>query len=55
MNRLEHLLENNKKWAERIKAERPNFLPDLAKQQAPEYVWIGCADSRVSADSIVGL
>lgn len=55
MNRLEHLLENNKKWAERIKAERPNFLPDLAKQQAPEYVWIGCADSRVSADNIVGL
>jgi carbonic anhydrase len=55
MNKLEHLLDNNKKWAERIKAERPNFLPDLAKQQAPEYVWIGCADSRVSADNIVGL
>jgi carbonic anhydrase len=55
MNRLDHLLENNKKWAERIKAERPNFLSDLAKQQAPEYLWIGCSDSRVSADNIVGL
>jgi len=55
VDKLNHLLENNKKWSEKIKAERPNFFPDLAKQQAPEYVWIGCSDSRVSANNIVGL
>ena len=55
MNTLEHLLENNRKWSEKIKAERPNFFPDLAAQQAPEYAWIGCSDSRVSANNIVGL
>lgn len=55
MSNLEHLLENNKKWSAQIRAERPNFFPDLAKQQAPEYVWIGCSDSRVSANNIVGL
>jgi carbonic anhydrase len=55
VNRLQHLLDNNKKYSERIKAERPNFFSDLAKQQAPEYVWIGCSDSRVSASNIVGL
>lgn len=55
MNRLEHLLDNNKKYSELVKAERPNFFSDLAKQQAPEYVWIGCSDSRVSASNIVGL
>ncbi len=55
MNRLENLLENNKKYSEKVKAERPNFFFDLAKQQAPEYVWIGCSDSRVSASNIVGL
>lgn len=55
MDKLEHLLENNRNWSEKIKAERPNFFPELAKQQAPEYVWIGCSDSRVSANNIVGL
>ncbi len=55
MNRLEHLLENNKKYSAKIKAERPEFFSDLAKQQSPEYVWIGCSDSRVSASNIVGL
>jgi carbonic anhydrase len=52
---LEHLLENNKKYSERVNAERPDFFSNLAKQQAPEYVWIGCSDSRVSASNIVGL
>ncbi len=55
MNRLEHLLDNNKKYSEKTRAERPSFFPDLAAQQAPEYVWIGCSDSRVSATNIVGL
>jgi len=52
---LQHLLENNINWSKRVKAERPNFFSDLAKQQKPEYVWIGCSDSRVSASNIVGL
>jgi len=52
---LEHLLENNKNWSKSVKAERPNFFSNLAKQQNPEYLWIGCSDSRVSANTIVGL
>lgn len=55
VNKLEHLLANNKKWSERVKLERPTFFADLAQQQNPEYVWIGCSDSRVSASNIVGL
>jgi carbonic anhydrase len=55
VNRLEHLLENNKKYSAETKSERPDFFSNLAKQQSPEYVWIGCSDSRVSASNIVGL
>ena len=55
MSRLEHLLENNKRWSAKIRRERPDFFPNLAKQQAPEYLWVGCSDSRVSASNIVGL
>ncbi len=55
MNKLEHLLENNKKWSEQVKEKRPTFFAELALQQSPEYVWIGCSDSRVSASNIVGL
>lgn len=49
------LLTNNAAWAEQINAEDPNFFPTLAKQQAPEFLWIGCSDSRVPANEIVGL
>jgi carbonic anhydrase len=52
---LEHLLENNKRWASRMTDEDPRFFADLAGQQAPEYLWIGCSDSRVSANTIVDL
>ncbi|MBX7173711.1 MAG: carbonate dehydratase [Pyrinomonadaceae bacterium] len=55
MKTLRHLLDNNKKWSENLKKTRPTFLSELAKQQNPEYVWIGCSDSRVSASNIVGL
>jgi carbonic anhydrase len=55
VNKLEHLLENNKKWSKRIEELRPDFFSNLAKQQSPEYAWIGCSDSRVSASNIVGL
>ncbi len=52
---LEDLLKNNSAWAEQILAEDPHFFEVLAKQQAPKYLWIGCSDSRVPANEIVGL
>jgi carbonic anhydrase len=52
---LPHLFANNRAWAEGIKHEDPGFFPRLAKQQSPRYMWIGCADSRVPANEIVGL
>ncbi len=52
---LEDLLQNNAKWSEEIRASDPEFFEILARQQAPEYLWIGCADSRVPANEIVGL
>lgn len=55
MEQLEHLFHNNRSWAEAIKAEDPEFFEKLAKQQSPQYLWIGCADSRVPANEIVGL
>jgi carbonic anhydrase len=55
MKTLAHLFENNRLWAERITASRPDFFPTLAAQQAPAYLWIGCSDSRVPANEIVGL
>ncbi len=55
MSELTNLLDNNVRWAEAIKAEDPKFFETLAAQQKPEYLWIGCADSRVPANEIVGL
>ncbi|WP_075185781.1 carbonate dehydratase [Teredinibacter haidensis] len=55
MNDLENLFQNNQQWANAIKAEDPEFFEKLSKQQNPEYLWIGCADSRVPANEIVGL
>ncbi|NWN91659.1 carbonate dehydratase [Marinobacter adhaerens] len=55
MGQLDHLLEKNRAWAESIKAEDPGFFQSLSNQQAPEYLWIGCADSRVPANQIVDL
>jgi carbonic anhydrase len=52
---LNHLLENNRRWSENVQQRRPGFFEDLAKQQNPEYLWIGCSDSRVAANTIVGL
>lgn len=52
---LKHLLENNQRWANRVVAQQPRFFFDLAKQQSPEFLWIGCADSRVPANEIVDL
>jgi carbonic anhydrase len=55
MPSLDHLFENNRRWAAEITAARPDFFQKLAAQQAPEYLWIGCSDSRVPANEIVGL
>lgn len=55
MRSLKHLFENNKAWADRIEVEAPGFFKKLSEQQAPEYLWIGCSDSRVPANDIVGL
>src|SRR5882757_6843176 len=49
------LLERNRAWAEKIKAEEPDFFAQLAAAQQPKYLWIGCADSRVPANEILGL
>jgi len=55
MSKLERLLKSNKEWAEKINQENPDFFKNLSKQQNPEYLWIGCSDSRVPANQIVGL
>lgn len=55
MERLNHLLENNRAWANSISANDPDFFRKLADQQNPEYLWIGCSDSRVPANQITGL
>jgi carbonic anhydrase len=52
---LDHLKANNRKWAQRKVAADAGFFQRLEAQQAPEYLWIGCADSRVPANEIVGL
>ena len=55
MSTLNRLLNSNKEWAERVSRENPDFFANLSKQQNPEYLWIGCSDSRVPANQIVGL
>ena len=55
METLEHLFENNRSWSEGIRRAQPGFFLELAQQQAPKYLWIGCSDSRVPANQIVGL
>lgn len=52
---LKHLFDNNRAWAVRMTERDPSFFQKLAEQQAPQYLWIGCADSRVPANEIIGL
>ena len=52
---LDHLKANNRAWAARKVSSDPDFFRRLARQQAPQYLWIGCSDSRVPANEIVGL
>lgn len=55
MRTLRKLFENNRAWAERLHARDPEFFATLAQQQSPDFLWIGCSDSRVPANEIVGL
>lgn len=55
MKVLKHLFDNNRKWADNRKKSDPDFFNKLALQQKPEHLWIGCSDSRVPANEIVGL
>ena len=55
MTTLAHLFKNNQAWSERVHKSNPNFFSQLANQQSPEYLWIGCSDSRVPANEIVDL
>ncbi|MEQ9464444.1 MAG: carbonate dehydratase [Haliea sp.] len=55
MKSIDELFANNRAWAQSVKTTDPDFFEKLANQQAPEYLWIGCSDSRVPANQIVGL
>ncbi len=55
MDELKHLFDNNRRWVAKMGATYPGFFEKLSKLQAPKYLWIGCADSRVPANEIVGL
>ena len=52
---VRQLLSNNRFWAESLRARDPDFFARLARQQRPEFLWIGCSDSRVPANEVVGL
>ena len=55
MNKLPELFANNRRWASDVESGQPGFFAGLSAQQAPRYLWIGCSDSRVPANEIVGL
>lgn len=55
MDHLKRLFDNNLAWAESIKQNKPDFFSNLSKQQSPDYLWIGCSDSRVVSEQLVGL
>ena len=52
---IETLFDNNRQWAADLKKQNPDFFEKLAQQQAPEFLWIGCSDSRLPATDVVGL
>ncbi len=55
MRTLPHLFAQNQAWADDIRRQDPEFFAKLSRQQSPQYLWIGCSDSRVPANEIVGL
>ena len=54
-NSLSHLFDNNRDWAAQMEREQPGFFQKLTRQHSPKYLWIGCSDSRVPANQIMGL
>ncbi|MGS5089118.1 carbonate dehydratase [Hydrogenophaga sp. A37] len=54
-SQLQDLFAHNREWAEQMVREKPTFFTDLLSQQSPQYMWIGCSDSRVPANQITGL
>ena len=52
---LQHLIDKNRAWADQVEREHPGFFKNLAAQQSPKYLWIGCSDSRVPANQVIGL
>lgn len=52
---LQHLIDANHAWADQVERDHPGFFKGLAAQQKPEYLWIGCSDSRVPANQVIGL
>ncbi len=55
MNDIDLLIDNNREWSRKMTLDQPTFFKSLADQQAPDYLWIGCSDSRVPANEVVGL
>jgi carbonic anhydrase len=55
MGQLDHLIAQNRAWADAIRLKDPEFFAKLSRQQSPEFLWIGCSDSRVPANDIVNL
>lgn len=55
MSKIEHLFERNRQWANKVNKENPTFFKSLSEQQSPKYLWIGCSDSRVPANELLGM
>ena len=55
MTTIQHLFENNKQWAAKVAEQDPEFFKGLSEQQSPKYLWIGCSDSRVPANELLGM
>lgn len=55
MKKIDKIIEGNKTWSESLRAKHPDFFEELSKQQNPEYLWIGCSDSRVPSTQLVGM
>jgi carbonic anhydrase len=55
MRVLKHLFDNNRAWVAKMTDDDPHFFEKLSQQQSPQYLWVGCSDSRVPANEIIGL
>ncbi len=55
MSAIDTLFRNNRSWADKVQRDNPGFFKELAAQQSPKFLWIGCSDSRVPANEIIGL